>query len=213
MSEFEIVAEGRTDLGKASTRRLRRLGKIPAVLYGGEKEPASLTLSLKDLRKQLENEAFYSHLLTVKTPQGSEQVVLKALQRHPATSEVAHVDFLRTSATQVLHMRVPLHFINEETSPGKKAGGVVSHTMNEVDITCLPRDLPEYIEVNMEALDLGDSVHLSDLVVPKGVELTALAHGEDSVDSMVVSLHLPRVEAEEDVAEDGEADEPAATEE
>ena len=140
MEAFEISAEARSGLGKGETRRLRRQGLVPAVIYGGGKPPMTVSLRANILRRQLENEAFYSHLLNVKTPEGNLQAVLKDLQRHPATSEVMHVDLLRTSATQVLSMTVPLHFANEDTAPGVKLGGVVSHIVNEVDISCQAKD-------------------------------------------------------------------------
>jgi large subunit ribosomal protein L25 len=206
MSEFEVNAVARDDLGKAATRRLRREGLVPAVLYGGTADPASVALRSNELKKQLENEAFYSHLLTVVHSGKKEQVVLKGLQRHPATDVVIHVDFQRASATQVLHMLVPLHFVNEESSVGRKAGGAVTHMVNEVAVTCMAKDLPEYIEVDVADLDIGDTLHLSDLKVPQGVELDALTHDDDQG---VVNVHA--VHSTEDAStEDG--DEAAAAE-
>jgi large subunit ribosomal protein L25 len=198
MNDFELNVEARSDLGKAATRRLRRQGLVPVILYGGDKEPTNLMLRDNVLRRQLQNEAFYSHILTVKTPDGEVQAVLKDLQRHPATTEVMHVDLLRTSARQVLHMRIPLHFLNEETCPGKKAGGVVGHTMSDVEITCEARNLPEFIALDMAAMEIGDTLHLSDIVMPAGVELTAMMHGDDSQDSAVVSVTAPRVDTDGD---------------
>lgn len=213
MNEFEISAESRADLGKAATRRLRREGLVPGILYGGDTAPESITLRSNVLRRQLTNEAFYSHLLTVKTPAGTVQAVLKDLQRHPATSEVMHVDFLRTSARQILHMRVQLHFMNEETAPGVKAGGLVSHIMTDVEITCEARHLPEYIEVDVGMMEQGDTLHLSDLKMPSGVELAAFSHGDDSQDAAVVSVHAPRANIDEDEDEDaGDAAEGEAVE-
>ena len=203
MEEFEISAEARSGLGKGETRRLRRQGLVPAVIYGGGKPPMTVSLRANILRRQLENEAFYSHILKVKTPEGDLQAVLKDLQRHPATWEVMHVDLLRTSATQVLSMTVPLHFANEDTAPGVKLGGVVSHIVNEVDISCQAKDLPEFIEVDMGAMEMDATLHLSDITMPAGVELTALAHGNDAA---IVSIHAARA------ADTGEASEASEAE-
>lgn len=208
MSEFEVRAEAREQHGKAATRRLRREGLVPAVMYGGTAAPVSLTLRANELRKQLENEAFYSHILTVAHGGRTEQVVLKGLQRHPATDDVIHVDFQRASADQVLHMLVPLHFLNEENCAGRRAGGVITHLANEVDVTCKAKDLPEYIEVDMAELELGSLVHLSDLKVPDGVELTALSHGDDQA---VAGVQAPGGGVSDDEeSEDGEAGEEEA---
>ncbi|MEM7407476.1 MAG: 50S ribosomal protein L25/general stress protein Ctc [Pseudomonadota bacterium] len=205
MSDFELRAEAREELGKGATRRLRREGLVPAVMYGGTEQPVSLTLRANELRKQLENEAFYSHILTLTHGGRTHQVVLKGLQRHPATDDVIHVDLQRASADQVLHMLVPLHFLNEETSAGRRAGGVITHLVNEVDVTCKARDLPEFIEVDMGALELGELVHLSDLKVPDGVELSALAHGDDQA---VASIQAPGggISDDEETEEDEEGD-------
>lgn len=205
MTDFEIVAEGRTALGKAATRRLRRQGLVPTVLYGGEHAPATLCVRENELKKQLENEAFYSHILTVRTPDGAQQAVLKALQRHPASGAVTHVDLLRTSATQMLTMQVPLHFMNEESSPGRKAGGVVAHNLTELEIRCLPGNLPEFIAVDVGALDLGDTIHLTDLQLPEGVTLTAFMHGDIAEhDQVVVSVQATRLD-EADEEDEGDA--------
>lgn len=200
MSEFEVKAVARDDLGKAATRRLRREGLVPAVLYGGTAEPASVSLRANELKKQLENEAFYSTLLTVDHGNTKEQVVLKGLQRHPATDAVIHVDFQRASANQILHMLVPLHFVNEESCVGRKAGGTIGHLVNEVAVTCMAKDLPEYIEVDVAALDIGDMLHLSELEVPEGVELDQLTHGDDQAVVNVQVMH----EVSEDEGMDGE---------
>lgn len=206
MSEFEVAAQPRAELGKGATRRLRRSGLVPAVLYGGKEEPVSLTLAANALKKQLENEAFYSHILTVSHEGRSEQAVLKGLQRHPATDDVTHVDFQRASATQVLHMLVPLHFINEEACAGVKAGGAITHLVNEVDVTCQAKDLPEYIEVDIEALEMDQMLHLSDIKLPAGVELTALSHGDDAG---IVNVHAPHVAEREEESEEGGEEEAA----
>lgn len=187
MNEFEINAEPRADVGKGASRRLRRSGMVPVVLYGGEGAPVNLATSHNALLRHLEHEAFYSHVLTLRVSDSAESVVLKDLQRHPAKPYILHMDLQRVTAGRKLHMHVPLHFINEDTAPGKKAGGAVFHLMNEVEISCLPKDLPEFIEVDLAAVELGQSVHLSELRLPEGVEL---AHPITSdTDQPVVTIH------------------------
>ena len=191
MNEFEVVARPRTGLGTNASRRLRRTGKIPAILYGGGKDPMPLSLEENRIRKQVENEAFASHVLSVKIEGEESQAVLKSVHRDPATERVIHLDFQRISASSEIHMRVPLHFVNEEDCPGKRAGGIVTHLLVEVEVGCLPKDLPEYIEVDMASLDVGDSVHLSELDVPEGVHVMALVHNPDN-DQPVVSVQHPQ---------------------
>ena len=210
MEQFEIVAALRDDKGKGASRRLRRTGYVPGILYGSDKDPVSIQLEHNDVLKHTELEAFYSHILTLKLPNGSERVVLKDMQRHPYKAQVMHMDFLRVRENEVLTMRVPLHFINEETCVGvKDHGGVVSHLMTELEILCLPRDLPEYIEVDVIGLDVGDSLHLSDLKIPEGVEIAMLASGGDSAQP-VVSVQVPRVAAEPEEGDEADDDAPEA---
>jgi len=195
---FELAADVRSDLGKGASRRLRHTNKVPAVLYGAHKEPTYLLLNHDDVVKRLEHESFYSHILTLKVNGKSERAVLKDLQRHPSKPRVMHMDFQRVSETEKLRMHVPLHFINAETAPGvKQSGGIVSHVLIDVEIVCLPKDLPEFIEVDLAHLELGHAVHLSDLKLPAGVQLTALMHDDDQP---VASIHLPRAAIEESVA-------------
>ncbi len=179
-NEYELTAEIRTDVGKGASRRLRRLAdKVPAILYGAGKEPLMLTLTHKDFIKALENEAFYSHVITIKTANGDEQAILKDLQRHPAKIKILHADFLRVSMDVAIQVNVPIHFINEESCVGVKlGGGRISHAMNELEISCLPGNLPEFIELDMSEYDLGSHIHISDLQLPTGVESVALSHGE-----------------------------------
>jgi len=208
METFEIKAQRRTDVGKGASRRSRHAGYIPAIIYGGDKAPVSLTLSHNEVMKQLEHEGFYSHILTVNIEGEVEKAVLKDLQRHPYRPAVMHLDLLRVSETQKLHMRVPLHFLNENQSPGvKQGGGVVSRHMTEVEISCLPKDLPEFIEVDLVNLNLNEIVHLSDLVLPEGVELL---HGSEQ-NLAVVSVHLARGN-KADEEEDAQAQEGAEAE-
>ena len=200
MTEFALNAEVRSDLGKGASRRLRRnVSMVPAVIYGGDKAPQSISLLAKDLAKLLENEAAFSHVLSLDVAGTKESVVIKALQRHPAKGFVLHADFQRVVAGQKLSAHVPLHFINEATSVGvKQQGGEISHTISEVEVSCLPKDLPEFIEVDMAAVEVGQTVHMSDLKLPKGVELVALAHGNDLA---VSNIHASRVKDEEGAAE------------
>ena len=196
MNEYEVVAQPRDGLGTSASRRLRRTGRVPAILYGGGKDPMPLSIEESRIKKQIENEAFASHVLTVKVEDEESQAVLKSVHRDPATERVIHMDFQRISASSEIHMHVPLHFINEEDSPGKKAGGIVTHLLVEVEVGCLPKDLPEYIEVDMVSLDVGDSVHLSELALPEGVHVMALAHNPDNDQPVVSVQHPQKLEAE-----------------
>lgn len=203
--DFVVHAESREDQGKGASRRLRRQGLVPSVIYGGSKDPQSISLISKDFLKHLDNEAFYSHIITLDVAGKTEDVILKDLQRHPAKPVVMHADFLRVSKNQKLTTRVPLHFINEEVATGVKTqGGILSHTMTDLEINCLPADLPEFIEVDVANLELDAILHISDLNLPKGVESVALIHGEDH-DLPVASIHKPRGSSTED-AEDGESE-------
>lgn len=191
-AEFTLNAQARSDLGKGASRRLRRLASlVPAVIYGGEKEAQSISLVAKDVAKLLENEAAFSHIIALNVDGAVETVLIKALQRHPVKMFVMHADFIRVVAGQKLTAHVPLHFINQETSVGvKQQGGEVSHTAAEVEVSCLPKDLPEFIEVDMANVEIGTILHLSDLVLPAGVQLVALAHGSDLP---VANIHASRV--------------------
>lgn len=180
-TDFLLHAKGRDVSGKGASRRLRRLaGEIPAIVYGGQKEPQSLTLVHKDVLKALENEAFYSNIITLTIDDKAEEVVLKDLQRHPAKLLILHMDFLRVSKSTMITLKVPLHFVNEDICVGvKNQGGVISHTVSDLEVQCLPKNLPEFIEVDLAKLELGATLHISDIVMPKGVESVALNHGAD----------------------------------
>lgn len=213
MAKFELNADMRDVKGKGASRRLRRDGKVPAVLYGADKGPVMLTLDHNTLYHQVKNEAFYSSILTVKVGKDTEQAVLRDIQMHPFKPRIAHLDLQRISATEKLHMRVPLHFINQDIAPGvKQLGGIVTHLMNEVDITCLPKDLPEFLTVDMGHLGLNQAVHLSDIKLPEGVTITSFAHGGD--DLAVANITAIREEVEAApvvaVAAEGAAAAPAA---
>lgn len=207
VATFEIEASLRGDVGKGASRRLRRSEKVPAVVYGGGKPAASLAMEHKTIAKALQNEAFYSHILTLKTDSDSERVILKAVQRHPFKPRIMHVDFQRVRADEKLQMHVPLHFVGGDEAPGSKEGGVISHIAADVIVSCLPANLPEFISVDISAMTLNQILHLSDLVLPAGVELVDLTHGSDKP---VVSIHVPRVEEEpEEPAEPISAEVPA----
>ncbi len=179
MSTITLNAEVRTDLGKGASRRLRHADKVPAILYGAGQEAVSLTLAHNDVLKVNDVESFYTSVITLTVDGKEVQAVLKDIQRHPFKPKVQHLDFLRVDAAQKLHTTVPLHFINEETAASVKAGGVLAKTAHEVEVSCLPGVLPEFIEVDVNKIELGQTLHLSDLVVAEGVELVELAKGAD----------------------------------
>ena len=187
---FELKAEPRSDLGKGASRRLRRAGQVPAILYGGGQEPQPLVLNHLDVLNQLKNDAVYSHVLTLKVGDRVESAVLRDLQRHPFKPTILHLDFLRVSADRKLRVHVPLHFVNAETAPGvKQQGGVVSHALIDIEIACLPKDLPEFIEVDLNGLGLGEAIHLSGVKLPEGVELATHVAPDSENDVIVVSIH------------------------
>jgi large subunit ribosomal protein L25 len=195
MSDFEVNAQPRTDAGTAASRRLRHAGQIPAVLYGTGKENTMLALDHDEFRHQLEIEAFRNSIIKLNAGGKTQQVILREVQMHPHKPVVMHVDFQRISATDKIHMNIPLHFTGEDRAPGVKIdGGIVSHLLNEIDINCLPADLPEYVEVDISALGLNQSVHLSEINLPDGVEFTTAPEGE--YDHAVVSILMPKVAME-----------------
>ncbi len=209
--QFELKAEVREDMGKGASRRLRRLAdQVPAIIYGGDKDPQPLSLVRKDFEKALENEAFYSHVLSIKVGKTKEKAILKDLQRHPAKDSVMHADFLRVDDKVAIKVHVPIHFMNEESSIGVKVqGGIVQHQTTDIEIVCLPGDIPEYIEVDMAEVETGQIVHLSEVALPKGVTSVALALGEDH-DLAIASINTPKGGSDEDedadaVVEEGEA--------
>jgi large subunit ribosomal protein L25 len=193
-TSFELSAEFRDDQGKGASRRLRRMGKVPAILYGGHRDPRGLALDHQKLLTLLDNERFYSTILSVKVGDQSQAVILKDVQRHPARHAVVHVDLQRVVENEKIRIRIPIHFKGESIAIGVKTqGGIVSHQKNDLEVSCLPKDLPEFIEVDVSGLALNQSLHLSDLKIPENVTLVELAHGRDST---VVSVHLPRAEEE-----------------
>jgi len=184
---FEFVAESRGQSGKSVARRARRIGNVPAVIYGGAAEPQMLVLNHNEVIKHLEHEAVYSHVLDVTVDGKTEKAILKGVQRNPARFQILHLDFLRVNMTERVKVHVPLHFINENSSVGGKKGGIATHSMVDIEVSCLPSVLPEYIEVNLAALDIGGTIHLSDLILPAGIEVVALAQGPEH-DLPVVSM-------------------------
>ncbi len=208
MKQFEIIAEPREDMGKGASRRLRREGKVPGVVYGAKKDATSIMMAQNEIMHHLENEAFYSHILTLQVGKKKEKVVLKNLQRHPYKAVVLHLDLQRIDENEKLTMRVPLHFVNEDICVGvKQDGGVVSHVMTDLEISCLPKDLPEYIEVDLAEVNVGEGIHLSDLKMPEGAEIAALMHGGDAVRT-VATVHIPKVviEVEDELVGEAEAE-------
>ena len=215
-AEFELQAEVRADLGKGASRRLRlQADLVPAIIYGAGQDPQSLSIAHKDLIKATENEAFFSHILTINVAGDKQNAIIKDLQRHPSKSRILHADFQRILLDQAITVEVPFHFLNEESCVGvKTGGGQISHNMSQITISCLPGDLPEYIEVDLADVDVGEALHMSQVNLPKGVTIPALAQGAD-YDQVVVSVNInKRAEAEkaaEEAAEEGE-DTPAAEE-
>lgn len=210
--KIEVNAEQRSLQGKGASRRLRRSGKTPGIVYGGSNDPQPIELDHNDLFYKLELEPFHASILTLDVGGNKEQVLLRDVQMHPYKQLVLHVDFQRVAQNKKIHMKVPLHFINEDISPGvKTSGGIVNHVLTEVDVSCLPKDLPEFITVDLADLTVDQTIHLSDLVMPENVEISALLKGED--DQAVATISIPRsvlsegAASEEEGAEEGEAQE------
>ena len=192
---FVVNAEPRADQGKGASRRLRRTGKVPAIVYGGKDPAQQLALNHHEMAKHLETEAFYSHILTLRLEGKEQQAVLKDVQRHPAEPILLHFDFQRVFADQAIRMHVPLHFKGAEVSPGVKTnGGVVEHYLIQVEVECLPKHLPEFIEVDLSKLDINDTVRMSQLKVPADVVLVELKHKNDG---LVAAVHIPKAIVEE----------------
>lgn len=201
---FTLDAEVRTDLGKGASRRLRHANKVPAILYGEGKEPVSLTLAHNKVFRAQEEEAFYSQVLTLNVDGKKVECLLKDMQRHPFKPLVMHMDFMRIDAKHDVHTNVPVHFINEEVVV--KKGAVLAHHINEIAITCLPGKLPEFIEVDCADMEVGQTLHLSDVKLPEGVTSDELTKGEDH-DQAVVTANAPKGKAEDDEAEEAAAEE------
>ena len=210
MSEIsEIKVQLRTDVGKGASRRLRRAGMVPGILYGAHQDPVMIKLVHHKLQQQLEQESIFSTILTLDLEGKKQQVLLKDLQRHPFKPFIEHIDFQRVSAREKIRTNVPIRFINEDKAVGIKMGGAISHHMTNVEVMCLPKDLPEFLEVDVLNMDIGDSVTMSGLNLPTGVEIPALAQGSE-YDLPVMTVHSGHVAEEEEeeaeVEEGGEVE-------
>ena len=205
--EFDLIAENREDMGKGASRRLRRKGLVPAIIYGAGRPPRALAFDHNKVLKQLESESFYSSVLNIKVGDKSQAAILKDLQRHPAKRQILHMDFQRIVEDEAIRMNVPIHFLGEDVAPGVKlGGGKVSHLMTDVEVTCLPKDLPEFLEVDVSALELDGMLHLSDIKLPSGVEIPELAQGPEH-DQAIVAIHVIKAAPVEEAAPE-EAAEP-----
>ncbi len=204
----ELNVTLREDKGKGASRRLRHANTLPGILYGGSKDPVSITLQQKDVQYRLPDESFYSQVLSLNIEGKAEDVLIRDIQHHPYKMEVMHMDFIRVDAKKVVHIFSQLHFIGEDVSPGAKTeDGVINHVMTEVELECLPKNIPEFIEVDLSEMHVGDVIHLSDLKLPEGVEVLALKQGEEH-DTAVVGMHVRKVAVEE--VEEGAPEAPAA---
>jgi len=208
-TSFELVADARDGVqGKGASRRLRRAGKVPAILYGGHLEPRQITLDHQNLLTLLVNERFFSTILSLKINGEAQAAILKDVQRHPAKNQILHMDLQRVLENEKIRMTIPLHFKGAAGAPGVKTqGGVVSHMLNDVEVSCLPKDLPEFLELDLSEMEINDLKRLSDIVLPGGVELVQLTHGRDEP---VVSIHHPRAEEVEAPAAEAAVAAPAA---
>lgn len=211
--EIVINASKREGKGTGASRRLRRAGHVPGVVYGAGKDAISIELEHKSLFLQFRHEAFHASILTLDLEGKKESVLLRDYQMHPVRNTIQHIDFQRVSATEKIHVKVPLHFINQDIAPGvKTGGGIVTHILTEAEVSCLAKDLPEFIEVDLANAEVGQTIHLSELKLPKGVEFVHLAHGDDSAVANVIKPRGALIEEEEAAAaaEAAAADAPAA---
>ena len=206
-TNFVINARSREDTGKGASRRLRRQsGEVPAIIYGGKKHAEKISILHKDITKALENEAVYSSIISLSVDGKAEDTIIKDIQRHPAKQVILHLDFLRVSKTTKLQTRVPLNFLNEDICIGvKMGGGLIAHTMTDIEVSCLPKDLPESIDVDMEQIDVGQIVHLSDIKMPSGVESVSLSQGAE-YDLTVATVNKQKAADIEEALDSVEAD-------
>ena len=206
-TNFVINARSREDTGKGASRRLRRQsGEVPAIIYGGKKHAEKISILHKDITKALENEAVYSSIISLSVDGKAEDTIIKDIQRHPAKQVILHLDFLRVSKTTKLQTRVPLNFLNEDICIGvKMGGGLIAHTMTDIEVSCLPKDLPESIDVDMEQVDVGQIVHLSDIKMPSGVDSVSLSQGAE-YDLTVATVNKQKAADIEEALDSDEAD-------
>lgn len=210
--EFIINAQKRDKKGTSSSRNIRREGMVPAIIYGADTAEETISLNKFEIAKNLDNDAFYSQVLDISLDGKKQQVILRDIQRHPAKREILHMDFQRIKADQKINVTIPIKFVNEDKAPGVKIdGGIVSHLMTELEVVCLPADIPENITVDLIDLPIDKSIHLTELNLPDGVELTLLQHGDDeSSDMAVVVIHKAKAVVEEEPTEAPEATEVAS---
>ena len=195
---FTITAKARSDMGKGASRRLRRADQVPGIVYGAGKKPETIAIEHSPLLRLLTNESFYTQILDLDIADKKEHVILRDLQRHPFKPRILHIDLQRISAAEKIAMHIPLHFAGGDLAPGVKvAGGLISRLMSNIEVRCLPKDLPEFIEVDLSKLEINQTIHLSNLKLPAGVEIIAIIHGEDKP---VATAYIPRVVVEEEVA-------------
>lgn len=211
-ANFELSAEKRDAKGTGASRRLRRAGNVPGIIYGANKDPEMVSFNHDKLYHLLENEVFHTSIIDVKTGSDTQQAILRDVHHHPFRQQILHMDLQRVSASEKIHMSIPLHIIGEDVAPGVKLQeGIVSHLMTELDVICLASNLPEFLEADVSEMDLHDSLHLSDIKLPEGVELTSLAHGGDDLAVVTIAAVRGSVEEEEEEApaegEEGETPE------
>ena len=206
-NDFTLSAEVRSDYGKGASRRLRKINKFPGIIYGGSGNPTPVSLDHNEVLNSLQNEAFFSHILTVKVDGKDEKAIIKDIHRHPFKQKILHMDFMRVRMDEAISVRVPLHYLNEEVCYGVKTeGGALNKIENDIGISCLPGNLPEYIEVDVIELKLGESLHLSDITLPDGVTSTDYVEGDEDHDRAIITVFQPRSAAEEDSDDEGSAD-------
>ena len=204
--KFDLIAELREDQGKGASRRLRHKGKVPAIIYGGGRKPRSLTFDHNKVIRQLQNESFYSSILNIQVNEKSQAAIVKDIQRHPSKPQVLHMDFQRIVEDQKIRMNVPIHYLNADIAVGvKQEGGSVSRLITDVEVTCLPRDLPEYFEVDIENLNLNEMLYIADIPLPEGVEIPALAQGPEE-NKPIVSIQFIKEEIIEEEVEEIEGE-------
>lgn len=217
---IKLNAEPRADSGKGASRRLRHMDMVPAIVYGGDSDPVSISLAHNQFAHELENEAIYTQIIDLHVGKDTEEVILRDLQRHPYKSRILHADFFRIDKKKPIHVVVPIHVLNAEECIGVKTdGGMMTQLVTEIEVVCLPKFLPEYLEIDAAEVHLGDIVHLSEIKMPEGVEIVALTHGEDH-DTGILSVvktraveeisdeapEAPAIEGDEDASEEASED-------
>ena len=191
MHSFTLNAETRGDLGKGASRRLRHAGKFPAVIYGGNADPKSLTMDHAEILKAIDDEAFYTSIIDVKIDGQGTRAIVKDIQRHPYKPKITHMDFQRVSDDTIIHLAIPVHLLGGENAPGVKLGGQLTQLMSSIEVACAAKNIPEYVELDVSEMKVGDTLHISDLQLPEGVSSVELMHGEDH-DQPVVAIQKAR---------------------